>query len=283
MGTSSVWVRRASGAARTVSVTNDRLKVQVKSNGAIAYLLGINLPNLFVLNLRQYSVALRFFSANTLDFMLSPDEANVVVGLDNNTAIVSDTTFFFDVTPISLGGRARAIVISPDSSPAYTAVGNSSTTIVTIRLEPRRVIQRFPLRGAVEALSIPPSGRNLYAVISRTPRSGNVARFLRFVDTRTRRTIASRTLQPPGTQSPTFDIEAGATSIFVSSSQPLIVGLRRAGVVRFGVRGGVVGRAQAFAQLNAGTGAIAFSDSSRTLVIIQLGQRGVRCAQAPRK
>jgi hypothetical protein len=113
------WARDAKGVARTVPFSPDICKVEMKADGSVADLLGLfDSTALYGHALAKDETALRSFDANPVDFKLSPDGANVVVGLSNNTAIVSDTNLFYDGAPISLTEKTRPIAISPHSSVA---------------------------------------------------------------------------------------------------------------------------------------------------------------------
>jgi hypothetical protein len=131
-------------------------------------------------------------------------------------------------------------------------------------------------------MSMSPSGEVMYAVVLRTLSSGKIVRSLTVISSKTRKVIASRTLQISGSETSTFDVEAGSQDVFVSSSQPFIVGSRNAGVARISVRKGVVGRPIVFAQLKRGASAIAYRESIRSLGMIDATQPVVTCKKTPR-
>lgn len=276
------WARNANGVARTVPLTSEIFKVEMKADGSVVYLLGLfDSTTLYRHDLATDATSLRSFEASPVDFKLSPDGAKVTVGMSNNVAIVSYTTFFEDGAPISLAGKSRAIAVSPDSAVAYLAVGAPTSSIIKVQLSTRQVIQQFRVRGAVETMVMSPSGEFIYAVVSRTLSSGKIVRSLAVINSKTRKVVASRTLQTSGTDTPVFDIEAGAHNIFVSSSQPFVVGSRKAGVIRLSVTKGGVGQPIVFAQVNAGANAIAYRESIHTLGMIDSTNPVVRFKKTP--
>ncbi len=278
-GTNVVWVRDAAGIPRTPSFDSGLFKVQLKSNGSKAYLLGIDTPNLYVFTLGPDSAVVRSFDALPIDFKLSPDEGRVVVGLNNKTSIISDTIHFEDGIPLSLSHQPRAIAIAPDSSTAYLGVGGS---IVRIDIQSRRILQSTRIRGAVKNLALSPSGKRLYVITAQPPKDGKTSYLLRVMNTETNKVTAVRKIEVAGSATSTFDIEAGARNIFISSTQPLVTGTRNAGVVRVATQKNGVGRPQFFAQANAGAGPIGYSGSSRSLGIILTSSQLVQFRRTPR-
>ena len=138
------------------------------------------------------------------------------------------------------------------------------------------------IQGTVKGLAISPSGKLLYAITSRPSTKGANAHVLTIIDTETRKVRASRTLTISGAEVATFDIEAGATSIFISSTQPFVIGTRKGGVVRVPVRKHRVGRPQFFALANIGAGAIAYNEPSRTLGILVPRDQSAKFRKTPR-
>jgi hypothetical protein len=279
IGSDQLWVRNSQGVARTPSLAQGLLKTQLKADGSIAYLLGLDNRNLFVFDLTADSSGLRSFDALPTDFTLSHDEKKVVVGLDNNTVLASDTTYFQDGAPITVTSRPTSIVISPNNTIAYVAVGVS---IVKIDLKTDGSIQKIRAKGSVEKLALSPSGKQLYALTSRRISKGRTAKAISVINVDTGKTVTSKTLVISGAQAPVLDLEAGTKSIFVSSSEPVMVGKRTAGVIQLSVRGTTLGAPRVFALAHTAAGPIAYNESSRTLGVIVPSTQSVQFLRTPR-
>jgi dipeptidyl aminopeptidase/acylaminoacyl peptidase len=280
-GGTALWIRDTDGSTRTVTVEQFRSLVRMKKDGSTGYLLGTDTPNLFILDVALSQLTVRSFEALPTSFDLTPDGANVVVGLSDNNAIVSDTVNFFDGLAIPLNETPRAVAATPNSKFAFVAGGASSTTYSKVKIATREVVQAFSFDGGVEALKVSPSGKVLYALTLRSRRDGSTARSLVAIDARTLEILARRPIQIAGATTPRLDLEVGARNIFISSSEPITVGARRAGVIRFPVRRGVIGRARTFALNDSGAGAISYSERLRRIAIIDPAQQSVRVEVAP--
>lgn len=279
-GGTALWIRDTDGSTRTVTVEQFRSLVRMKKDGSTGYLLGTDTPNLFILDVALSQLTVRSFEALPTSFDLTPDGVNVIVGLNDKNAIVSDTVNFFDGV-IPLNETPRAVAATPNSKFAFVAGGTSSTTYSKVKVSTREVVQAFSFDGSVEALKVSPSGKVLYALTVRARRDGSTARSLVAIDARTLEVLARRPIKIAGATTPRLDLEVGARNIFISSSEPITVGARRAGVIRFPVRRGVIGRARTFALNDSGAGAISYSERLRRIAIIDPAQQSVRVEVEP--
>mgnify|MGYP006278372845 CR=1 FL=1 len=280
-GSGLLWVQDSTETGRTITLDPNDYSVVLTRDGSIARLQSATSKSMYEVQLASDLVSLRSYSADTTVLAVTPDEKTILTGLVDNTLLVTTAELYVDLGTVALEGVPRAVVISPNSKFAFVATGVAGNKLVKINISKRTIVQKMRSAGAISRLAIAPNGAFIYATVSRTLSDGSTRHTLEVFDVARGSRVQSRKIQVAGGQPTTFDIEASKSSIYLSSTQPLVVGSREAGVIRFPLSTSTLGSPKVFANPATGAGALAINLTTKKLGVVNTASPSVTFVKIP--
>ncbi len=93
----SVWFRSSDNALRTPNYSEQAVNVVVTRSGFKAFAVSLTSSAFYVFEIGSDQSSVRLYDGKLTTLALAPDESRVIVGLDNNSLVISDRVAFEDV------------------------------------------------------------------------------------------------------------------------------------------------------------------------------------------
>lgn len=264
--TPSLWLRSSDNSLRIPDFGDDAVDVVVTRSGSKAFAVSQTSTTFYVFEIGSDQASVRSYDGKPTTLALTPDESRVIVGLDDNKLVISDTVAFLDSVSVTMNGKARALAVSPNGRFVYVSTDSATACLLKINVRTGAVVSSANIKGGVSNLAVSASGRTLYAMTSQAVGNGSYRHTLSALATTRLTRRSRRVVKTSSNAAVSFDLLASRRYLYLAANQPIVTDRRTAGLVRFETANETLPKPKAFRSIGAGVARLAVDRSGKKLV-----------------